>query len=122
MRQRPSSAGGMKFPDSNDRVTKTRCKSAQAINRARQQIPTQEKKGLTLVLRCLFFSDLQFILIRVPSKSFVLKLLAEIEEFAGHQTTSDHKFDEGILLWLTMSRSQMIFPNQKQHCVHLSQK
>ena len=55
MRQRPSSAGGMKFPDSNDRVTKTRCKSAQAINRACQQIPTQEKKGLTLVLRFFFF-------------------------------------------------------------------
>ena len=49
MRQRPSSAGGMKFPDSNGKVTKPRCKSAQPMNRARQQMPTEEKRGLTFV-------------------------------------------------------------------------
>ena len=53
MGQRPSSAGGMKFPDSNDKVTKH--KSAQPMNRARQQIPTEEKRGLTIVSFFFFF-------------------------------------------------------------------
>jgi len=48
--QRPSSAEGMKSPDANGKVTKARCKSAQPMNRAHQQIPSEEKKGLTLAL------------------------------------------------------------------------
>ncbi|XP_020631009.1 serine/threonine-protein kinase Nek1-like [Orbicella faveolata] len=42
--QRPSSAEGMKSPDANGKVTKARCKSAQPMNRAHQQIPSEEKK------------------------------------------------------------------------------
>jgi len=34
----------MKSPDANGKVTKARCKSAQPMNRAHQQIPSEEKK------------------------------------------------------------------------------
>ena len=50
MLQRPSSAGGMKSLDVNGKVTKTRCKSAQAMNRAHRQILGEENKGSTLAL------------------------------------------------------------------------
>ena len=50
MPERPSSAGGMKSLDANGKVTKTRCKSAQPMNRAHRQTLAEEKKGLLLAL------------------------------------------------------------------------